>query len=1330
MSCKLKTFFSLACLLPLLILIGCGEGPAPQPPPPPAVTVTSPVVRSETRYFEYTGNTKAVNQVDIIARVPGFVVKQNYELLGEDNRVKRVEAGDLLFEIEHEPYQIAVDLAEADMNRAEALEAAAKATYENTKKSFDRGAASDLDLTTAEADYKQRTAERQAAKAQLDSAKLDLSYTYVKSPIAGEVSRNLVDVGTYVGGSGGPTLLTRVTQTKPIYVYFDVSEDIVQQHIARSTERGEDYAQAPPPFDLATSADEKGTWSHQGVVDWWDRSVDRKTGTIVVRGKLDNEDGSLVPGLFVRVRAPFEQIEAAVLVREEAIGTDLSGKYVLLVVEDEKGQPVVKKQPVTLSMRADDGLRVVEGLPADATYIVKSIQKVRPGMVVNAQQEEPASRAKPEAVDPGAEPAEGNAKPAEKPAEAAPAKPEAATDGDASLPMLPVEQYPEIAPPNVQISASYPGADPATIVDTVTAPIEQEVNGVEGMIYMKSTTDQTGAVSINVTFELGTDPDLAVVYTQNRVSAAEPRLPEEVRSRGVSVTKRSPSLLMVATLISPDDSFDFLSLSNYTTLYLKDELARIEGVSEVFIFGGQDYAMRIWLDPEELASRSLTTVDVLSALREQNVQVAAGRIGAPPKKTPGAFEYIVNAEGRLSTVEEFENIILKTADAEVDDQTVTRTLRLKDVARVELGAETYDWQARLNGKAGVGIGIYQMPGSNAIDVADAVKARLDELAVNFPQGIEHQITFDFTNFVRSSVEEVVTTLFIAALLVVIITFIFLQDWRATIVPTVTIPVSLIATFGVMVVFDFSINLFTLFGLILAIGIVVDDAIVVVEDTSRRITEGMAPRDAAKETMKEVTGALIATTLVVLAVFIPASMIGGLTGTLYQQFALTIVFATCFSTINALTLSPMLCALILKPAKPVRFPLFKLFNATLDKTRGGYLWFVNKGIRLAILTILVFGGITAAAVFGFKLVPTGFLPNEDQGYFFVNIQLPDGSQGERTLEVLEHVEAIAAKQEGVRDTKAQRLGVSPSVYNDTLQTNLGGSYVNDFNYLNRVFRVFLQSESEFRDESEDIKGLKVRNAEGDIMPIGTFLEVDDTSGPQAINRYNLYPSASITAQPTAGRSTGEAIQAMRDLSAEQLPEGFSYDWTGATYQELETGSAAVIAFVLGIIVVFLVLSAQYESWTTPIAILLTIPLGVLGALLGIFMRGYDINIYTQVGFILLIALVAKNAILIVEFAKQRSEQGLMPKEAAIEAAGLRFRPILMTAFSFVAGTAPLVIAVGAGAMSRRSLGTAVFFGMIVATVIGVVFVPVFYYVIQTVMGKLKREKKTEAPATSV
>ncbi|MEM9082017.1 MAG: multidrug efflux RND transporter permease subunit [Planctomycetota bacterium] len=1019
--------------------------------------------------------------------------------------------------------------------------------------------------------------------------------------------------------------------------------------------------------------------------------------------------------------------------------------------------------------------------------------------------------------------------------------------GGVSLPSLPVEQYPEIAPPNVEVTASYPGADPATIIDAVTAPLEQEINGVEGMIYMKSTTDQTGRVSINVTFELGTDPDLATVYTQNRVSAAEARLPQEVRARGITVKKRSPSLLMVPTLSSPDSSFDYLALSNYVTLYVKDELARLPGVSEVFIFGPQDYSMRIWLDPEKLASKDLTTIDVLDALRAQNVQVAAGRIGAEPVPSQNGFQYTINTQGRFDSVEQFEDIILKTTTSTIDGQIVPRTVRIKDVARVDLGAESYDWAARLNGSPAIAIGIYQLPGSNATEVAAAVRERMDELSGQFPQGIVHEITFDFTAFVESSIKEVVITLFIATFLVIVITFIFLQSLRATLIPTITIPVSLIATFGVMLAFNFSINLFTLFGLILAIGIVVDDAIVVVENTSRRISQGQDPKTAAKETMDEVTGALVATTLVVLAVFIPAALLGGLTGVLYRQFALTIAFATCFSTINALTLSPMLCSLILKPSKQVRFPLFVLFNKLLDGGRAGYLWFVGKCIRLSIVAVIVFAGISSLALIGVRVIPTGFLPNEDQGYFFVNIQLPDAAKQSRTLEVLERVENMILAKDGVADvigirgysilsgtvapnsataivvldhwdnrdpstqgvgavlgalgmeffgiqeaivfpfeppaimgignaggveyelqdrsssgyqqlqdvanniiqqtmlhpdvdrafsgysastpqlfvdideTKAQRMGVAPAVYNDTLQSNLGSTYVNDFNLLGRAYRVTVQAEGRFRDSIDDIARLEVRNGDGETLPIGTFIDVQDTVGPQAINRYNLYPSASINVPVAAGRSTGEGIQAMMDISNQTLPAGYSYEWTGSTYQEQQTGNAAILAFVLGFIVVFLVLAAQYESWSIPISILLTVPLGILGAIAGLYFRGFDINIYTQVGFILLISLVAKNAILIVEFARQLHAEGKSPREAAIEAAKLRFRPILMTGFSFIFGNIPLVIASGAGAMSRQSLGTAVFFGMVFATLIGVVFVPVFYFIIQSITNMLTKNE---------
>jgi len=1033
--------------------------------------------------------------------------------------------------------------------------------------------------------------------------------------------------------------------------------------------------------------------------------------------------------------------------------------------------------------------------------------------------------------------------------------------GAISLPILPVEQYPEIAPPTVQILANYPGADPQTIVDAVTAPIEQEVNGVEGMIYMKSTTASNGRVNIDVTFELGTDPDLAAVFTQNRVAVAEPRLPQEVRNRGVTVKKRSPSLLMVISLYSETDPrtgkpyFDGLYLSNYATVYVKDALARVKGVGEVFTFGSQDFSMRIWLDPEKLASRDLTTVDVLNALREQNVQVAAGQIGQPPAATESGFQLIINAEGRLESVEQFEDIVLKVTKDTQGGHTMTRVVYLKDVARVELEAESYDWASRLNSTPAATMGIYQLPGSNAVETADGVKAVMEELSKSFPQGFKHKITFDFTEFIKASIQEVVVTLFIAAALVVLITYIFLQDWRATLIPSITIPVSLVATFGVLLALGYSFNLFTLFGLILAIGIVVDDAIVVVENTARKIDEGMAPRPAAIAAMQEISGALIATTLVVLAVFIPAALLGGMTGVLYRQFAVTISLATLFSTVNALTLSPALCAILLRKSKESRFPLFALFNKLLNGSRSGYLWFVGKGIRLAVIVVLLFSGLCVLTAWGFRALPTGFMPNEDQGYFFVNVQLPDAAKLSRTEDVLTRIEQMAVNTPGVRDVvgvagfslltgtvapnnamavvilenwderksralsirgvigslmgqmmtiqeaqafafapppimglgaaggfeyelqdrganglealqdtsdrlifaamedpgvtrmftgfrarvpqlfvdidhvKAQRIQVTPTVYNDTLQSNLGGTYVNDFNIFNRVFRVFVQADARFRDRVEDIGLLKVRNLQGETLPLDSFVRVEEIVGPQAITRYNLYPSASVSGMASPGLSSGQAVQTMARLSEQHLPPGFAYEWTGTTYQELKAGSQAAIAFALGFLVVFLVLAAQYESWSIPISILLTVPLGILGALAGIFIRGYDINVYTQVGFILLIALVAKNAILIVEFAKQLREEGKPAKDAALEAAKLRFRPILMTAFSFVFGTFPLIIATGAGAMSRRSLGTAVFFGMIVATIIGVVFVPVFYYVIQVLSEKLSGKKTAPASAAS-
>jgi HAE1 family hydrophobic/amphiphilic exporter-1 len=1018
--------------------------------------------------------------------------------------------------------------------------------------------------------------------------------------------------------------------------------------------------------------------------------------------------------------------------------------------------------------------------------------------------------------------------------------------GGISVGLLPVEQYPEIAPPVVQVSASYPGADAQTLVDTVTAPLEQALNGVEGMIYMKSTSTSEGSVNINITFELGTDPDLAAVYTQNRVAIAEPRLPAEVTRQGVQTRKRSTSLLMVCSFYSPDQTYDSLYLSNYTEIYIKDRLARVPGVGDVFVFGGKPFAMRIWIDPDKLAARDLTTTELLAALRAQNVQVAGGQVGQEPTPIETGFQYTVTTQGRLSSVEQFEDIIVKVGD----DQ---REVRVADVARVTLDSQDYSSTAELNSQPAATLGIYQLPGSNAVAVSDGVKAALEELAATFPQDLDYKVTFDFTDFVKASIEEVVTTLFIAAFLVFLVTFLFLQNWRATLIPTVTIPVSLLATFAVLLAAGYSLNMLTLFGLILAIGIVVDDAIVVVENTARNIDEkGLDPKEAARQAMGEVSGALVATTLVVLAVFIPAALLPGMTGVLYRQFAVTIAVATCFSTVNALTLSPALCGVLLRKNREVKFPPFKLFNRLMDTTRGGYLWLVQKSVRLALIVVIVFGGFVAATYGLFKITPTGFIPSDDLGYFFVNVQLPDAAKLSRTTKVMDDIEALALDMDGVRDlvsvngfsllsgtmapnngfavvilepwadrdpadaivgrlapklanlpdaiafpftppaiqglgtaggfeyelqdrsaagidrlqqvsqdmlaearqdprldrmftpfraavpqlfvdidrVKAQKLGVPLGIIFDTLATNLGGSYVNDFNYFGRVYRVYAQAEAEFRDSRSDIPLLKVRNDQGQTLPLDSIATVEDTVGPAAINRYNLYPSASITGQSAPGLSSGESIQAMRELSERVLPAGFSYEWTGQTYQELKAGSSAALAFLLGFIVVYFVLAAQYESWTTPIAILLTVPLGVLGALLGVNALGLDSNVYTQVGFVLLISMVAKNAILIVEFARElRLNGGMTIRDAAFEAAKLRFRPILMTAFSFVLGTFPLVIASGAGASSRRSLGTAVFFGMLLATIIGIVLVPVFFFLIQSMAEKFggrQPEVKTSPP----
>ncbi|MGE4542726.1 MAG: efflux RND transporter permease subunit [Pedobacter sp.] len=1003
---------------------------------------------------------------------------------------------------------------------------------------------------------------------------------------------------------------------------------------------------------------------------------------------------------------------------------------------------------------------------------------------------------------------------------------------------LPISQYPEIAPPTVRVTTTYPGANASVVAETVAQPIEEQINGVEGMLYMSSTCTNNGEYSLTVTFEVGTDLDMAAVLVQNRVAIAEPSLPEEVKRNGVATKKQSTNILLISTLFSPDSRFNTLYLSNYATLRIKDELARVDGVGDVQIFGARDYSMRIWLDPDKLRARRLTTSDVINALEEQNVQVAAGQIGQSPAPTGQSFQLTVNTLGRLKDAGQFGNIIVKAADE-------GRLIRIRDIARVELGAKNYADYCQLNGKPSVAIGIYQLPGANALEVAERVEAKMAQLADAFPEGLEYRIPFNTTMFVDTAIDEVVMTLLIAVLLVFLTIYVFLQDWRATVIPALTIPVSLIGTFAVMAGMGVSINMLSLFGIVLAIGVVVDDAIVVVENTARNIDDlGLSPREATLRAMQEVTGPIIATTLVLLAVFIPTAFLGGITGQLYRQFALTVAVATVFSSINALTLSPALCAILLRPTKVSHRGFFRLFNWTFERTQNIYARLLGGLVRRATLTLVLFAVLAGAAFWGFVQLPTGFVPSEDQGYCFVSIQLPDAASMERTLAVVEQVNQRLGKMDGIDSwvsivgfslidgaassnmatiwavftpweqrttpnlsqdalvgrmfqefgsiqeasifafvppsirglgfaggflmelqdrsgvglttlqnvaqdmiqdansqsklqgvyttfranvpqlfadvdrTQAKTLNVPLSNVFNTLQAFLGSVYVNDFNKFGRTYQVKVQADGAFRSDAEDIRRLEVRDTDGRMIPLGTLVSVNETVGPQLIKRYNMYPSATINGRAAAGHSSGEALALMEHLATAKLPSTMGYEWTGMSYQERTTANQGLLIFALAVVFVYLVLCAQYESWSSPLAIILSVPLALLGTASAVMLRGMEVNVYTQIGIVLLIALSSKTSILIVEFAKAKRDAGEEIVDAAMEAARLRFRPILMTALTFILGVAPLVIATGAGAASRQALGTAVFGGMLSATFLLLLFVPVFYVVIQRASERLR------------
>ncbi|BEP68765.1 MULTISPECIES: efflux RND transporter permease subunit [unclassified Variovorax] len=1021
---------------------------------------------------------------------------------------------------------------------------------------------------------------------------------------------------------------------------------------------------------------------------------------------------------------------------------------------------------------------------------------------------------------------------------------------------LPISEYPEVAPPSVVVRATYPGANPKVIAETVATPLEEQINGVEGMLYMGSQATTDGVMTLTVTFRLGTDPDKAQQLVQNRVSQAEPRLPEEVRRLGITTVKSAPDLTMVVHLVSPNNRYDINYLRNYAVLNVKDPLARIEGVGQVQIFGGGDYSMRVWLDPQKVAQRGLSASDVVAAIRGQNVQAAAGVVGASPGLSGVDMQLSINAQGRLQSEEEFGDIIVKSGT----DGAVTR---LRDIGRLEMGAADYSLRSLLNNDPAVGMGVFQAPGSNALDISSNVRKTMEELNKNMPEGLEYRIAYDPTQFVRASIESVIHTLLEAIALVVLVVILFLQTWRASIIPLLAVPVSVIGTFAVLHVLGFSINALSLFGLVLAIGIVVDDAIVVVENVERNIEAGLTPREATYRAMREVSGPIIAIALVLVAVFVPLAFISGLTGQFYKQFAVTIAISTVISAINSLTLSPALAALLLRGHDQPKDALtrgmdkafgwlFRGFNKFFHRGSEAYSGGVKRVISRKTLMLVIYLALVGVTFGLFKAVPSGFVPAQDKQYLIGFAQLPDGATLDRTEEVITRMGEIMKKNPNVEDaiafpglsingftnssnsgivfatlkpfdqrkradqsggavagqlngafssiqdafivmfppppvaglgttggfklqiedrasvgydqmdvavkafmakayaapeltgmftswqvnvpqlyadidrTKARQLGVPVTDIFDTMQIYLGSLYANDFNKFGRTYSVRVQADAPYRARAEDVGMLKVRSTSGEMVPLAALMKVNSTFGPERAMRYNGYLAADINGGPAPGYSSGQAQDVITKIAAETLPKGVSFEWTELTYQEILAGNSAFLVFPLAILLVFLVLAAQYESLTLPIAIILIVPMGIMAAMAGVWISGGDNNVFTQIGLIVLVGLSAKNAILIVEFARELEFAGRTPIQAAIEASRLRLRPILMTSLAFVMGVLPLVLSTGAGSEMRKAMGVAVFAGMIGVTAFGLFLTPVFYVLMRRLAGNRPLKLHGEVP----